>query len=77
LPLDIEKCGNLQLDMFSSRSYEWWEASNKLRDTSNTSGGINKLCQNILYEDNNNQISYAEYQCPYEDEFSQEVIYED
>ena len=64
-------------NMFSSRSYEWWEASNKLSDTTNTSGGINKLRQNILHEDSSNQISYAEYQRPYEDEFSQEVFYED
>jgi hypothetical protein len=63
--------------MFSGRSYEWWEASNRLSYTSNSSSEINKLRQNILHDDNNNQFAYAEYQRPYEDEFSQEVFYED
>ena len=34
--------------MFSSRSYEWWEASNKLSDTTNTSGGINKSAHDAI-----------------------------
>ena len=62
---DIEG-GNLQLDLFSSRSYEWWEAGNKL----NAKNTIQKSSEEQHFqEDVDNK--------PYEDEFSQEIFYED
>lgn len=56
---DAEISGNLQLNIFSGRSYEWWEA------------GIstNQRIANPSYN------SDCEYQSLYEDEFSQEVFY--
>ena len=65
LPLETEICGNLQLNMFSHRSYEWWE-------TGNTTTHINV---NSYY--NSSYNSDCEYQNPYEDEFSQEVFYDE
>jgi hypothetical protein len=50
---------NLQLNVFSGRSYEWWEAGIS----------INQRTSNPSYN------SDCEYQSPFEDEFSQEVFY--
>jgi hypothetical protein len=60
---EAENCGNLQLNMFSGRSYEWWEAGN-----ATTHRNINTY---------NNSNSDCEYQNPYEDEFSQEVLWDE
>jgi len=56
-----EICGNLQLNMLSDRSYEWWENRNTTTH------------RNV----NSHYNSDCEYQNPYEDEFSQEVLYDE
>jgi len=61
LPHEAEICGNLQLNMFSDRSYEWWENRNTTTH------------RNV----NSHYNSDCEYQNPYEDEFSQEVLYDE
>ena len=61
LPCEAGNCGNLQLNMFSGRSYEWWEAGNPA-SYRNVSAYYN---------------SDGEYQSLYEDEFSQEVYYDE
>jgi len=85
-----------QMNMFSDRSYEWWEAGNRLNaDTESqvyygtgirnlNDNGVSKnnkrtlkLHTNSTYEDSHSAFSNEEYQHPFEDEFSQEVFYED
>jgi hypothetical protein len=80
--IDNETLEDTQLNMFSEnmisknifsnntiseRSYEWWEARNTNRMNSGVYSQLN----------DNPQFSDKEYQHPFEDEFSQEVFYED
>ena len=65
LPHEAEICRNLQLNMFSGRSYEWWETGN-----TTTHRNVNSYY-------NSNYNPDCEYQNPYEDEFSQEVLYDE
>ena len=60
-----EICGTLQLNMFSGRSYEWWETGNTITH------------RNVSSSPNSDYNSDCEYQNPYEDEFSQEVFYDE
>jgi len=72
--------------MFSGRSYEWWEASNmESAHTVNANIRTDNHQSDLEYEDSQEdcqfqeelQDSYDDCQHPYEDEFSQEVFYED
>jgi len=74
--------------MFSNRSYEWWEAGNRLNTgsgthkdaSSETAGIVVKIPPNNFdstYEDSKHRLPCEEYQHPFEDDFSQEVFYED
>jgi hypothetical protein len=80
--IDNETLDDTQLNMFSEnmisknifsnntiseRSYEWWEAKNTSRMNSSTCRQLN----------DNPQFPDKEYQHPFENEFSQEVFYED
>jgi len=79
------------LDIFSDRSYEWWEAGSKSncgikpgngkgnktdskRDYSGDyANGYPTNCSSSL----DNNYSHFQYRHSYEDEFSQEVLYDD
>lgn len=61
-----------QLNLFSDRSYEWWEAGNRLNSSSNTylnssAGATNNKVRMLqanpdsTYEDNYHQFLYEEY----------------
>lgn len=87
---------NTQLNMFSDRSYEWWEVGNRLNLDAESQvcygtairnlndNGVTKnnkqrlkLQTNNAYEGNHSAYSNVDYQHPFDDEFSQEVFYED
>jgi hypothetical protein len=73
IPSLNETLENTQLNMFSERTYEWWESNNKLNSSI--------TCQNVKsythQKDITTYLTEDEYQHPFEDEFSQEVFYED
>ena len=73
IPSLNETLENTQLNMFSERTYEWWESNNKLNSSI--------TCQNVKsythQKDITSYLTEDEYQHPFEDEFSQEVFYED
>ena len=73
IPSLNETLENTQLNMFSERTYEWWESNNKLNSSI--------TCQNMKsythQKDITTYLTEDEYQHPFEDEFSQEVFYED
>lgn len=73
--LEAKDCEDLQLNMFSGRSYEWWEAGNRV----NACTRANNRQSDLKYKNSHEecQYSYEDHQHPYEDEFSQEVFYED
>jgi hypothetical protein len=75
--LEVEKFEELQLNMFSSRSYEWWEAGNRKNTIMNAYHESKNLRSNILHKDYENKLSHEDYYKTYEEEYSQEVFYED